>query len=149
MTLNEIVALVLPFLLFILKELCPYIMKKYKAKKPDGTYNKEQLSDINSDFVHAVFLFPTDILVVSVGYIFSRIVIQSNLIAEDISNDITLLHFNYFLLIIMLFIMLPVCVWATRKCASLYFSHRKVIKGIICCALLYIVAFVVDLLFYK
>lgn len=148
---NNIVALILPVWLLIIKDILPYFIKKYGAKKDDGTYNQEVLIDIRKELVIAVLRFPCDLVVISAGYIIARIFICTEAITHikkeqiQMIADLTLqLNTNHVLFWVTILLVLPLFVLGTQVSKSSLYPRQnenpKKIKAILITIVLYIIS---------
>ena len=144
---NNVVALLLPIWLVVVKEYLPYRIKKYGALREDGTYNEEKLTDIKKELIVAFIRFPSDLMIISAGYIVARIFASSEAIIHASSDTIVeltkQLNTNHVLFWVTLLLFLPLCVLITRTCEALVYPRRKEMskttKAIVLTVILYII----------
>ncbi len=147
--LNNVATLILTYGLVGIKDVAPYIIKRYGSKKVDGTYNKEMLRDINKDLGITFIRFPSDLIIISASSFFAKIVSCSNEIitsdAETIGTLTVQLNTSHICFASIIFILLPLFVLFTRMCESWYYPRRKVkphrIRSIIINVLLHLLSF--------
>lgn len=146
---NNIATILLTYGLVGIKDVVPYIIKRYGSKKDDGTYNKEMLKDINKDLRITFIRFPSDLVIISASSFLAKIVSCSNEIitsnAESIKKLTLQLNTSHICFASIIFVLLPLFVLLTRICESWYYPRRKVkqqkIKSAILNAVLHIVSF--------
>jgi len=137
----NIAELIFPFILFIFKSYIPYRIKIYSAKR-----NPQIIADVKKEMGIEIIRFPSDLLMIAAAYDLAKLLPYINILIDETGNMARDAFNNIMiylgLLIGIIFILLPLCVIATRKCESLYFpdsgTQPKKRKSVIFEVLIYL-----------